>query len=153
MQRKETHTRAPSEYQPSRRAVTIVVGLLVIAIGAFAYYCYQFVERQAVVQQSPPAAPITTPEPEVSPSIEASKKRTSAPPTISTTPEPQKEFPSEPISMPVPPDSAQYRCDGRMHCSQMTSCDEAKFFLRTCPGTQMDGDSDGIPCEQQWCGN
>ena len=153
MQRKETHTRAPSEYQPSRRAIIILVFLVVIAAGAFAYYCYQFVERQAVVRQSPPAAPIMTPEPEVSPSIEASKKRTSAPPTISTTPEPQKEFPSEPISMPVPPDSAQYRCDGRMHCSQMTSCDEAKFFLRTCPGTQMDGDSDGIPCEQQWCGN
>ena len=137
---------APSEYEPSRRAVTILVILVVIAVGAFAYYCYRFVERQAVVQQSPPAVPITTP-------IEASKKRTSAPPTISTTPEPQKEFPSEPISMPVPPASAQYRCDGRMHCSQMTSCDEAKFFLRTCPGTQMDGDSDGIPCEQQWCGN
>jgi len=137
---------APSEYEPSRRAVTILVILVVIAVGAFAYYCYRFVERQAVVQQSPPAAPISTP-------IEASKKRTSAPPTISTTPEPQKEFPSEPISMPVPPDSAQYRCDGRTRCSQMTSCDEAKFFLRTCPGTQLDGDSDGIPCEQQWCGN
>jgi cold shock CspA family protein len=44
-----------------------------------------------------------------------------------------------------------FRCDGRTHCSQMTSCDEAKFFLKNCPGTKMDGDGDGIPCEEQWC--
>jgi len=43
------------------------------------------------------------------------------------------------------------RCDGRVHCSQMTSCAEAKFFLKNCPGVQMDGDNDGTPCEQQWC--
>ena len=43
------------------------------------------------------------------------------------------------------------RCDGRTRCSQMTSCDEAKFFLKNCPGVQMDGDNDGVPCEQQWC--
>jgi hypothetical protein len=51
---------------------------------------------------------------------------------------------------PNPP-TAEFRCDGRTHCSQMTSCEEAKFFLRTCPGTKMDGDNDGIPCERQWC--
>ncbi|CAN5880064.1 cold shock domain-containing protein [soil metagenome] len=44
-----------------------------------------------------------------------------------------------------------YRCDGRKHCSQMTSCSEAKFFLKNCPGVKMDGDHDGIPCEEQWC--
>jgi len=44
-----------------------------------------------------------------------------------------------------------YQCDGRVHCSQMTSCEEAQFFLDNCPGTKMDGDHDGIPCEQQWC--
>ena len=47
--------------------------------------------------------------------------------------------------------SHAYRCDGRKHCSQMTSCAEAKFFLSHCPGVQMDGDNDGIPCEDQWC--
>jgi len=45
-----------------------------------------------------------------------------------------------------------FRCDGRTHCSQMTSCEEAKFFLRSCSGTRMDGDNDGVPCEAQWCG-
>lgn len=46
-----------------------------------------------------------------------------------------------------------FKCDGRTHCSQMTSCTEAKFFLKNCPGTQMDGNNDGTPCEQQWCTN
>lgn len=46
---------------------------------------------------------------------------------------------------------ASFRCDGRTHCSQMTSCAEAKFFLQHCPGVKMDGNNDGVPCEQQWC--
>ena len=44
-----------------------------------------------------------------------------------------------------------YTCDGRTMCSQMTSCEEATYFIRNCPNTQMDGDGDGSPCEQQWC--
>lgn len=44
-----------------------------------------------------------------------------------------------------------YTCDGRTHCSQMRSCEEAKYFLQHCPGVKMDGDSNGIPCEKQWC--
>jgi len=55
------------------------------------------------------------------------------------------------LSLPARPSQA-YSCDGRTYCSQMTSCDEAKFFLANCPGTKMDGDGDGIPCERQWCG-
>jgi cold shock CspA family protein len=47
--------------------------------------------------------------------------------------------------------SASFSCDGRTHCSQMTSCEEATFFLRNCPNVQMDGNNDGVPCEQQWC--
>lgn len=44
-----------------------------------------------------------------------------------------------------------FSCDGRTHCSQMTSCAEAEYFLKHCPGVQMDGNGDGEPCEQQWC--
>ncbi|QNH18884.1 hypothetical protein HEP74_04060 [Xanthomonas sp. SS] len=48
--------------------------------------------------------------------------------------------------------SAQhFQCDGRTHCAQMTSCEEATYFLRNCPGVQMDGNHDGVPCERQWC--
>ena len=49
------------------------------------------------------------------------------------------------------PITASYKCDGRVHCSQMTSCEEATFFLRNCPGVKMDGNNDGVPCEMQWC--
>jgi cold shock CspA family protein len=45
-----------------------------------------------------------------------------------------------------------FSCDGRTRCSQMTSCAEATYFLKQCPGTRMDGDGDGEPCESQWCG-
>ena len=44
-----------------------------------------------------------------------------------------------------------FRCDGRTLCSQMTSCAEATYFIQHCPGTRMDGNGDGEPCEQQWC--
>ena len=50
-----------------------------------------------------------------------------------------------------PASSPSFRCDGRTHCSQMTSCAEATYFMRSCPGAKMDGNSDGVPCEQQWC--
>lgn len=43
------------------------------------------------------------------------------------------------------------KCDRRTHCSQMTSCEEAKYFLSNCPGVKMDGNNDGVPCETQWC--
>lgn len=61
------------------------------------------------------------------------------------------EVEASPSIRPQQP-SATYHCDGRTHCSQMTSCAEATFFLRNCPGTKMDGNRDGVPCEQQWCG-
>jgi hypothetical protein len=49
------------------------------------------------------------------------------------------------------PSGSVFKCDGRTYCSQMTSCAEATFFLQNCPGTKMDGNNDGIPCEKQWC--
>lgn len=52
---------------------------------------------------------------------------------------------------PVASPTNSFKCDGRTHCSQMTSCTEAEYFLKHCPGVKMDGDGDGIPCEQQLC--
>lgn len=46
---------------------------------------------------------------------------------------------------------SNYSCDGREHCTQMSSCEEATFFIQNCPNTKMDGDYDGIPCERQHC--
>ncbi|MBC7701511.1 MAG: cold shock domain-containing protein [Massilia sp.] len=47
--------------------------------------------------------------------------------------------------------ASAFRCDGRTHCSQVTSCQEATWFINHCPGAAMDGNHDGVPCEQQWC--
>ena len=32
----------------------------------------------------------------------------------------------------------------------MSSKEEAIFFIKNCPDTQMDGDNDGNPCESQF---
>ena len=58
---------------------------------------------------------------------------------------------SQPVERP------NFTCDGREYCSQMTSCEEAMYFLENCPNVKMDGErdgeGDGIPCERQWCGH
>ena len=70
---------------------------------------------------------------------------------------PRPEGAAAPSPRPAPaaaaasPASGPWRCDGRTQCSQMRSCAEATWFLRHCTGTVMDGDGDGVPCEQQWC--
>lgn len=43
--------------------------------------------------------------------------------------------------------NSNFFCDDRLHCSQMTSRAEAEFFTKHCPNTKMDGDNDGVPCE------
>jgi len=48
--------------------------------------------------------------------------------------------------------SQQYHCAGKVHCSEMDSCEEARYYLRNCPNIKIDGDGDGMPCEQQ-CGH
>jgi cold shock CspA family protein len=60
-------------------------------------------------------------------------------------------LPETTLPQPTSTASSAYRCDGRTHCSQMTSCAEAEYFLNNCPNVQMDGNNDGEPCEQQWC--
>ena len=40
-----------------------------------------------------------------------------------------------------------FQCDGRVYCSDMHSRAEAEYFVKHCPGTKMDGDGDGKPCE------
>jgi cold shock CspA family protein len=75
-------------------------------------------------------------------------------------------FSPNPIPIPVPdsvkqwlkPDDSsrpselsKYSCQGKQYCSQMGSCDEAKFYLKNCPNVKIDGNRDGVPCEKQWC--
>ena len=44
----------------------------------------------------------------------------------------------------------RFQCQGKVWCTEMGSYEEAVFYLRNCPGTKMDGDGDGIPCERQF---
>ena len=107
----------------------------VIALGAYGYneYAHRATPQSAYEAPSSEYTPHST-------SYEAPSSDTAAPAATDD---------------PVP--SAAFRCDGRTHCSQMTSCAEAKFFLRNCPNVKMDGGrngrgrGDGVPCEQQWC--
>ena len=61
--------------------------------------------------------------------------------------------PSAAANSPVPSTqstqqaASAFKCDGRIHCSQMNSREEARWFVRNCPGTKMDGNHDGEPCE------
>lgn len=60
----------------------------------------------------------------------------------------------EPVEVqPHEPNISPFKCEGKTRCTQMTSCEEAMFYLNHCPGTITDGDHDGLPCEDQWCGH
>lgn len=59
---------------------------------------------------------------------------------------------SLPILEPFPAyEDMGFSCEGKTHCSQMVSCDEAKFYLAHCPNVKIDGNNDGEPCERQHC--
>lgn len=38
-------------------------------------------------------------------------------------------------------------CGAKTRCGQMTSCEEARFYLEQCGIRRLDGDGDGTPCE------
>lgn len=118
---------------------------------------------------SPQVIASTQPTPSFSPSLQPSA---SAVPSQLSTPSPSQPSPTIPLSTPSPTPSAKpsptstlpiatptplgespYRCEGKEYCSQMTSCQEALFYLKNCPNPKTDGDNDGIPCESQWCGS
>lgn len=39
------------------------------------------------------------------------------------------------------------QCGKKRHCSQMSSCDEAHFYLTRCGVKTLDRNQDGVPCE------
>ena len=138
--------RSPNRNSGSSHFAKALIGvLLVVGLGLFAYsrYLRQVAPIQLPVPayvEEPTPAPLPVPLPVHSPAVV-----------------PAPVFAKDPLPQPIPvpkavQSSAQnFQCDGRKHCSQMTSCGEAKFFLRNCPDVRMDGNHDGIPCEQQWC--
>jgi len=50
---------------------------------------------------------------------------------------------------PVSPE-ADFSCQGKHHCSQMNSKEEAQYYLTHCPDMKVDGDGDGVACEDRF---
>lgn len=48
---------------------------------------------------------------------------------------------------PAVKESGGFTCNAKRYCRQMTSCEEAKFYLNTCGVSSLDGNKDGVPCE------
>ncbi|WP_308410049.1 excalibur calcium-binding domain-containing protein [Xanthomonas arboricola] len=114
--------------------------LLVAGAGGYAYLDRDALLPAPAPTETPSAAPARAPANRTQPgraTLQSSPARTAAAAAGTTSA----------TTAPTP----HYSCGGRKHCSQMTSCDDATWVLRNCPDTTMDGDHDGVPCEQQWC--
>lgn len=102
----------------------------IVLLGAVVMYAYDKYESVAVES----VAPVAFVEPVVSEWQDEDRSWIKA----------REERPTAETTSP-------FKCDGRTRCPQMRSCAEARFFIQSCPNTSMDGDRDGIPCEDQWC--
>ncbi len=40
-----------------------------------------------------------------------------------------------------------FTCGSKQYCKEMTSCEEANFYLNECGLSRLDGNGDGVPCE------
>lgn len=59
-----------------------------------------------------------------------------------------KTVPAPTVSTPAATTaSGGFACSGKRYCKEMTSCEEAKFYLTTCGLGSLDGNKDGVPCE------
>lgn len=45
------------------------------------------------------------------------------------------------------PQASSFFCAGKQHCKDMSSCDEAMFYLTRCGVSRLDRNHDGVPCE------
>jgi hypothetical protein len=92
-----------------------------VAYGVWSYYQKNIAPAQLETQAAP------------------QETKTYPQPVIAITPSTSSAKPTKP--------ARNFSCDGRQYCSQMRSKAEAEYFVRNCPNTKMDGDHDGIPCE------
>jgi deoxyribonuclease-1 len=75
----------------------------------------------------------------------ATAATTPATPSVPASPSPS--VPTPPLAKPTTPaaTSSGWMCGAKTTCGQMSSCDEAKFYLTTCGVKRLDGDGDGVP--------
>ena len=69
--------------------------------------------------------------------------------TCATASAPATRAPAAPTaaSAPTAATSGGFTCAGKRYCREMTSCEEANFYLNTCGVRSLDGNHDGVPCE------
>lgn len=142
-----------------------ITGLLVVATGVNAAPMYKCMVNGTVTYQQDPCPTGQVRKPPTVQELNAAEKKRRDAVVISTPEKPaaveekmavnpqrsEKLTPTASSSPTASTPSGSFSCDGRKHCSQMKSCAEANYFLANCPGVKMDGDKDGIPCEEQWC--
>ena len=125
---------------------TLLVAAILVAAGIAGYFRF--------LRQAPAPAPRASELPVVASAPARSLEERAAAAQGTTYPVQKPDPPVRPADRSPPAgaggeNSAQYRCDGRVYCSQMHSRAEAVWFLQNCPGMKMDGDHDGDPCERQ----
>ena len=161
--KKKARTQASPRYHEAGHKSTIitVIGIIIVAVlGFLTYGKYQsysaekqrkaeqlMLEQQQIVEEQRKALG-KLPDQILS---EQGKRNLDA--GLHQTNQPRSERVTESIDKQngrLPVSTGQFKCDGRTHCSQMRSYEEALYFLRNCPNTQMDGNNDGEPCERQF---
>ena len=120
----------------------VVAGFVLAASGVAAAPADKCVVNGTVTYQQGPCRSDEVRKPPTIQELNAAEKRRRAAAVAAS---PDK------VAAVTPNVSSGFSCDGRKYCSQMKSCAEAKYFLANCPGVKIDGDRNGIPCEQQWC--
>ncbi|ALF58669.1 hypothetical protein AOC03_00265 [Psychrobacter urativorans] len=113
--------------------------LIIMALCVLAFYGYQ--KFQVTETESATTVPTFT----------AADLENIPPSYNDSSPEPQALTTPMTTATNTSPNTPSFTCDGRQHCSQMKSCEEATYFIKHCPNTKMDGNNDGIPCEDQFC--
>ncbi len=53
---------------------------------------------------------------------------------------------SEPVKITTTTEE-MYDCGVKHYCKEMTSCEEAEYYLKYCGLSRLDADGDGVPCE------
>ncbi|WP_295749535.1 excalibur calcium-binding domain-containing protein [Undibacterium sp.] len=136
-----------------------LVQLLLSSAVALATPVYKCSANGTVRYQEGPCQPDSRKPPTIEELNAARQKQLGQEAQRPGSPKPQSGSSAKPEAAVVAPGKllasagTTFKCDSRKHCSQMTSCAEAKYFLANCPGVKMDGDRDGIPCEEQFCGH
>lgn len=138
-----------STQETSKKGVTFtIVGLIVIAIlSGLVFQKYQSYQQSKKLK----AAQLIEEQRKI---IEQQRQAIGELPEVKLSEKTKRAFESSHVQSVQNKSSTkanhQFQCDGREHCSQMSSYEEALFFLKNCPNTKMDGDGDGIPCERQF---